>query len=390
LQGDRRQLHCNDKSTQTAFGEQPCDQNKRFAIFVREVDCSGAPDCGALHREPCFNTTATCGRCLHSFEGEPVDSNSACTQASSEMDLDPITVVDVDSCAAVLQREPTSQSGVFQLRSGKTVLCNMQIDGGGWTSIFVGGGDNLHYIDPEFASHPSETMLGFVDSSGAFVDTSYVRFTLPTKWQRRPPMTYANERAVVTVTLHDDTVQTGTLVYGYTNFDDSCDFNFMESSVPSTYKGRICFKGLEGTPWWNNFVSGEWGDTLSSSPASTAHCISQPPPDADGDVPPPPPPPNLWDSVQCSTDRRFAIFVRHVSCASSPDCKALNRHSCHGTPNTCGICANGYKGISGDSNEPCVADCSQTKSSLCSGLHRAGCDNSVGGVPHTCGKCGLI
>jgi hypothetical protein len=45
-----------------------------------------------------------------------------------------------------------------------------------------------------------------------------------------------------------------------------------------------------------------------------------------------------------------------VNCSGSPNCTTLNRDDCSATANTCGACLpNGYVGISGDSNEPCVS-----------------------------------
>jgi hypothetical protein len=42
-------------------------------------------------------------------------------------------------------------------------------------------------------------------------------------------------------------------------------------------------------------------------------------------------------------------------CSNVPfNCEILNRESCGWTPNTCGSCLNGYVGVSGSSNTPCV------------------------------------
>ena len=66
-----------------------CSGDRRFAIFVREVECGGAAaaGCAELHRKPCFSSRDTCGGCLDGFVGvgpllpanrSAGDSNTAC------------------------------------------------------------------------------------------------------------------------------------------------------------------------------------------------------------------------------------------------------------------------------------------------------------------------
>jgi hypothetical protein len=50
-----------------------------------------------------------------------------------------------------------------------------------------------------------------------------------------------------------------------------------------------------------------------------------------------------------------AMRVNQVSCSTSPDCQVLHRSRCKNTPNTCGACLEGYIGVDGDSNSPCVS-----------------------------------
>jgi hypothetical protein len=45
----------------------------------------------------------------------------------------------------------------------------------------------------------------------------------------------------------------------------------------------------------------------------------------------------------------FGSTVGLQNCTSSPDCDSLNRNKCFGTPNTCGSCLDGYKGVDGES-----------------------------------------
>ena len=72
-----------------------CSAEKRFAIFVREIECDGATDCAALNRKGCFSSANTCGRCLPGFVGpgpqheasrSAWDSNEPCTKDPYHME----------------------------------------------------------------------------------------------------------------------------------------------------------------------------------------------------------------------------------------------------------------------------------------------------------------
>jgi len=49
---------------------------------VARADCSAAPDCSALNREPCVGTSHTCGSCLSGYAGVYGDSNYHCHEIS--------------------------------------------------------------------------------------------------------------------------------------------------------------------------------------------------------------------------------------------------------------------------------------------------------------------
>jgi outer membrane protein OmpA-like peptidoglycan-associated protein len=71
---------------------------------INTVDCSTAPDCGALNRQECRATAGTCGNCLSSFPvGVYGDSNVACTVYSTRRlsaSALPLSTVDsVKKCA---------------------------------------------------------------------------------------------------------------------------------------------------------------------------------------------------------------------------------------------------------------------------------------------------
>ena len=48
-----------------------------------------------------------------------------------------------------------------------------------------------------------------------------------------------------------------------------------------------------------------------------------------------------------------ASTLNAVNCITAPNCTALHRYPCSGTPNTCGNCYDGYYGVSGNSNFMC-------------------------------------
>ena len=387
VQTDRRQVHCNDKSSGMKWDQQSCEVNKRFAIFTRPVTCSTLDhDCTSLHRAGCFSTKNPCGGCLPGFEGAPGDGNTACSTANATR-WQPRHVATPKAPAAdcsALHGQPT---GAYHLGSGTAAyvsLCNMDVAGGGWTAVFVGGSsvDNLHYaVEPtQIASETAfEALIGFVDSSLALMP-GHARFLLPARWRKRPPMTYVQQhKHRVEVTVNNGPAREATLVYGFSDFARLCDYKVMPSSA--VYNGSLCFMGIDA-PWWNGFASGAWDGVLSSA-SGTQYCNSK----AGG-----------FDQTPCSDDRRFAIFVRPIVCSAiqskagqSVDCAAdLHREGCYDKANTCGNCTSGFTGVSGHSNEPCVADCSGIDGidgAVCSSLHRSPCAATASGQPNTCGQC---
>ena len=53
------------------------------ATSVNAIDCSGAPNCTALHRVRCLTTPNTCGSCLPNYNGVIGDYNLACSPSGS-------------------------------------------------------------------------------------------------------------------------------------------------------------------------------------------------------------------------------------------------------------------------------------------------------------------
>eukprot|EP01047_Picozoa_sp_COSAG01_P067811 COSAG01_NODE_9653_length_2379_cov_1.225439_1_plen_764_part_01 len=377
-----QQVHCNDLSSGSKWDLQPCSVNKRLAIFVREVDCSQAPDCSALHRVGCYSTPNTCGLCLSGHEAAPGDSNEPCT-ASGVQPWQPegtqVPQQPAADCAVLKVQQPNAQTGAYQLGTSDdsyASVCNMNVDGGGWTAILLSGADSLHYlVEPtQFPSTTAlEVLVGFLDSNYQLFKGN-ARFLMPPQWRRRPPTSYVQRHQKVSVHIDSSAEQqTTTLVYGYSDFAGQCNYTAMPSS--GTYRGSLCFLGIDGAPWWNGFASGSWGGALSAS-SSAGNCVTR-----SGD--------DAADELQCSDARRFVIFVRPIACDGVPhECgSGLNREACFDVANTCGNCSSGFVGTTGHSNEPCAADCSALNAATCTSLHRNPCDPTATGTPNTCGAC---
>jgi hypothetical protein len=62
------------------------DDTKRVisiaSTVLNRADCSVAPDCTALHRQPCSKTSGVCGACTPGYVGDAGDSNQACVPVS--------------------------------------------------------------------------------------------------------------------------------------------------------------------------------------------------------------------------------------------------------------------------------------------------------------------
>ncbi|KAF0737378.1 hypothetical protein Ae201684_006545 [Aphanomyces euteiches] len=57
-------------------------------VVLEEVDCTGAPNCELLGREPCWLVSATCGECREGYVGDDGPANTQCTVGAKKKGLE--------------------------------------------------------------------------------------------------------------------------------------------------------------------------------------------------------------------------------------------------------------------------------------------------------------
>jgi hypothetical protein len=475
------QGHCVSSTTAApGFASYNCSSQKRFAIFARPIDCDSAPQskCDGLHRYGCFSTPNTCGNCTVGYVASTFGhSNEQCVADCSAIPDSVCSSLHRESCARIasarpqtcgpcldgysgvdgysntlcaptglavaVQADEAAMSSCYQIRKalgasartgqyhiypsggsadegadGVVVYCEMGVEEGGWTSVFVSDSgqcsdararhrassplfqerhdyfttcarDNLRYTmddrDIRVGATDREVLMGFIGRNGAMLSTeSRARFLQPDEWAERAPMSYLRAHTDVTASVNGAEPEITTLVFGNSYFEQDCDYRYDESAgykgfqedVPGAiggntpkgayhgYRGQVCLMTSE-SPWYANFSSSGTASDMSSAPLSESepgYCKSglaggAPRRGFSGSEHVPP----------CSAEKRFAIFVREVECDEAPQatCAGLHRRGCFSSRNICGRCLPGYVGAgphdaasrsAWDSNEPCLLD----------------------------------
>ncbi|MDP6943128.1 MAG: fibrinogen-like YCDxxxxGGGW domain-containing protein, partial [Myxococcota bacterium] len=225
-------------------------------------------------------------------------------------------------CADILYMAPGTKSGLYDIYPGGgeaalpvTVWCDMAVDGGGWTRIFIADSDNLDGVPHDYTvtaealrSSAFEAMIAYMPAGGGLL-TAPTRFAMPQDWVDQSPMTYEGKGATVTVTVGDDApIVGGTLKYGGDGFLDTCSASWSASAW-----GRICVQGTTA-PFYSGFNHND-DDMCSLSD-------------------------QLYTETDCSAERRFAIFTRRPICGNGIDelgegCDDLNAIETDGCISTC-------------------------------------------------------
>ena len=202
-------------------------------------------------------------------------------------------------CSEIHHVSPLSPSGDYDIypegneASKVRVHCDMEVDGGGWTRIFIAEADDYastalgYTVDSLALREASDAVLiGFADDW-----TTRARFPMPEPWVAQAPMSYKTsaefEFVDIPVWLDGaEAPQYQTLRYGWDGFEPDCG-NSWNDAYGS--RGRICVAGTLA-PFWAGFAV-EGGDYCNASWDD-------------------------WDTTPCGDERRFAIQVRRSICGN--------------------------------------------------------------------------
>jgi cysteine-rich repeat protein len=287
-----------------------------------------------LHRRSiCGDGVVEPGEACDDGNQEPADG---CVR-SCEIYEDPV------DCADILEQASGAPSGFYTIDPDGNpatdpieVWCDMEIDHGGWTRIYVAQSDVLNSTTLPYTVSASElragaglrAMIAYMPIDGGEI-VSPTRFPLPAKWITAPPMTYEREdEEDVMVMVGDDTQPSpATLRYGYDDAYGTCEGAWMDETEPMTLPtwGRICVQDT-AAPFWNGFAG---GTSLSDVGWDLCSLSGQ-----------------LWNDTPCSAARSFAIFTRRPTCGDGhidfwEDCDDMNQVETDGCASTCVLASQG-------------------------------------------------
>jgi hypothetical protein len=194
-----------------------------------------------------------------------------------------------------------NESGAFEidhdddpLTPDVTLYCDNDTDGGGWTRVFFAGTDNLSSTSITYDANTDEVRADATEMMFAFFDTATGtisqpwKFPIPESLRNTAPMQAGQcEYETIDATrIEDGSTVTKILRFGWGSFSNQCD-----DSCSSTW-GQICLKdnaigvggGHSDFPAFHTFAVG-----------NTDHCVDSS---------------QTYSSQNCTTSKRFAIFVR--------------------------------------------------------------------------------
>ncbi len=200
------------------------------------------------------------------------------------------------SCLEILEAG-VAASGTYWLQtdgSPARIPCEMDADGGGWTLVWAHDGvtDYNSTTLPYDVSSSTlfgtavEVLVGYIDASDV-LDVYWASFAIPEAWRYATPMTEYRVDTAVDATISGTRYSGVDLHYGYSGWTYrgvGCSTVYWTEEVAY---GVLCLENANAP-----FFSGFAGDTSDSG---TDYCAL-----GVGD----------HGATNCSTSRRFAIFVR--------------------------------------------------------------------------------
>ena len=165
------------------------------------------------------------------------------------------------TCQVIHDRDKNMPSGKYMIdpdgpggQDPLEVFCDMVTDGGGWTQIFLAPNLTLnHSAGPIPYTSSTSTLLhnvqtaliGFRDANGA-IAANYAEFAFPANWRNDTPFDFSNVDEPVLFKLNGAAPISGTLKYGYGNFQTPllCADIWLASGA----YGRLCIAVSPAVP----------------------------------------------------------------------------------------------------------------------------------------------
>jgi len=204
----------------------------------------------------------------------------------------PIAQVLPSSCKAIHTDQPNMPSGMYMIDPDGTggdaplsVVCDMAVEGGGWTIIFFPTSTNfdttpIAYTSstPRLLTDATQVLLAY-RSATQVAYTNYATLDLPNEWRTDTPFNYAANDLTTGVSINGGALTTAMVRYGKANFSQQC----ADAWNTATNHGRLCIVGTIA-PFFGSFAAA----TMDTCAKST----------------------EIYNATYCANDVRFSIAVR--------------------------------------------------------------------------------